>query len=219
MLAPTVDEAVQELAREKGQMVPPDYSVYFMTTAAVGATLFGLIFVVISIAPASIATTSAPLERQVRASTAYSALLNPLIISLFALVPHGQIGTPVIVLSLIGLINTLIMALTLLHNAVQWSVRLRTSPFILLGFVLYGYETSYAVRLLQSPTDGSALNGLTSLLILISAFGIARAWELIGIRHFYVQDWLSSLRVTQQKENASDTDAANAATDLKKEGS
>lgn len=42
-----VDEAAQELAREKVQMVPPDYSVYFMTMAAVGATLFGLIFVVI----------------------------------------------------------------------------------------------------------------------------------------------------------------------------
>src|SRR6266705_3711547 len=56
-------------AKEKGQMVPPDYAGYFMTMAAVGATLFGLIFVVISIAPASIATASAPLERQVKALT------------------------------------------------------------------------------------------------------------------------------------------------------
>lgn len=54
---------MQDIAKEKGQMVPPDYAVYFMTMATVGATLFGLIFVVISIAPASIATASAPLER------------------------------------------------------------------------------------------------------------------------------------------------------------
>lgn len=208
-----------ELAKGKGHMVPPDYSVYFMTMAAVGGTLFDLIFVVISIDPASIATTSVPLERQVRASTAYSALLNPLIISLFALVPHQQIGTVVILLSLIGLINTLIMVVSLLHNAVQWSVRFRNIPFILVGFVLYGFETYYAVRLLQSPTDSSALNALTGWLIGLSVFGVARAWELVGIRHFYMQDWLPSLRATKQKENASNTDAANSVTDLKKEGS
>lgn len=109
-------------------MVPPDYSVYFMTMATVGATLFGLIFVVISIAPASIATASAPLERQVKALTAYSALLNPVIISLFALVPHQQIGFVVIVLSLSGLLNTLIMVPTLVQHSVQWSARFRNSP-------------------------------------------------------------------------------------------
>lgn len=196
--------------------MPPDYSVYFTTMAAVGATLFGLIFLVISIAPATIATPGAPRERQVRASTAYSALLNPLIISLFALVPHQQIGTVVIVLSMIGLINTLIMALILLHNKVQWSVRFRTSPFILVGLVLYGYETYYAVRLLQSPTDSSALNTLTDLLIVITVYGVAQAWELIGIRQFHAQEWLSSLIASQKKENASNTVAADSGTDLKK---
>lgn len=198
-------------------MVPPDYSVYFMTMAAVGATLFGLIFLVISIAPATIATASAPRERQVRASTAYSALLNALIISLFALVPHQQIGTVVIVLSMLGLINTLIMALILLQNKVQWSVRFRTSTFILVGLVLYGYETYYAVRLLQSPTDSSALNALTNLLIVITVYGVAQAWELIGIRQFHPQEWLSALIATQKKENASNTVAADSGTNLKKE--
>jgi hypothetical protein len=200
-------------------MVPPDYSVYFMTMAAVGATLFGLIFVVISIAPESIATASAPLERQVSASTAYSALINPLIISLYALVPHQQIGTAVLVLSLTGLINTLIMALTLLHNAVQWSARVRNIPFILLGFLIYGYETYYAVRLLQSATDSSALNALTDLLIIISVFGVARAWELVGIRQFRVRGWLASLRATKKKANASHTNAANAVNDSEKDES
>jgi hypothetical protein len=200
-------------------MVPPDYSVYFMTMAAVGATLFGLIFVVISIAPESIATASAPLERQVKALTAYSALLNPVIISLFALEPHQQIGTVVIALSLSGLINMLLMVLILMQRSVQWSARFRNSPFILAGFVLYGFETYSAVRLLQSPTDSSALNALTNLLIIISVFGVARAWELVGIRQFQVQDWLSSLGATKKKENASHTNAANAVPDNKKDGS
>jgi hypothetical protein len=69
-------------------MVPPDYSGYFTTMATVGATLFGLIFVAISIAPERVALDSAPLDRQVKAFAIYNALLNPLIISLFALVLH-----------------------------------------------------------------------------------------------------------------------------------
>jgi hypothetical protein len=188
-----------------------------MTMAAVGATLFGLIFVVISISPESFATASAPLERQVMASSSYLALINPLIISLYALVPHQQIGSAVLALSLIGLINTLIMALTLLHHAVPWSVRVRNITFILLGFLIYGYETSYAVRLLQSATDRSALNALANLLIIISVFGVARAWELVGIRQFRIQDWLASLRPTQNTANASQTNVANAVTDSGKD--
>jgi hypothetical protein len=205
----------RDLAKEKEQMVPPDYLVYFTTMATVGATLFGLIFVVISIAPASIATESAPLERQVKALTAYSALLNPVIISLFALVPHQQIGFVVIVLSLFGLLNTFTMVPTLVQHSVQWSARFRNSFFILAGFLLYGSETYAAVRLLQSTTDSSALNALTDLLIIISIFGVARAWELVGIRQFQMQDWLSSLGATNKKENASNTNAANVVTDLK----
>ncbi len=199
-------------------MVPSDYSVYFTTMATVGATLFGLIFVVISIAPASIATASAPLDRQIKALTAYTALLNPVIISLFALVPHQQIGIVVLVLSLTGLLNTLVTVPTLMQRSAHWSARFRTSPFILAGFLLYGSETYSAVRLLQAPTDSSAFNALTNLLIIISVFGVARAWELVGIHQFQLQDWLSSLGATK-KENASHTDAANSATDLKKEES
>ena len=207
---------VRVLVKEQEQMVPPEYAVYFMTMAAVGATLFGLIFVVISIAPASITTGSAPLERQVKAFTAYSALLSPVLISLFALVPHQPIGLVVIVMSLTGLLNTLIMALTLFQQTVQWSARARNSPFILIGFVLYGYETFAAVRLLQSAADRSALNTLTNLLVIITLFGIARAWELVGIRQFHVQDWLFSLGASKKQENALHTNAA-AATDLKQE--
>jgi len=57
------------------------------------------------------------------------------------------------------------------------------------------------------------------LLIIIAVFGVARAWELVGMRQFQVQDWLSSLGATKKQENASHTHAANAETDSKQEGS
>jgi hypothetical protein len=179
-------------------MVPPEYASFFATMAAVGATLFGLIFVAVSITPESIAAASAPLERQVKAAAAYFALLNPFMISLFALVPQEELGVAVIILSSIGLLSTGAMTLALLQNADPKSVRFRGSIFILASFFLYGAETYLAVRILQSPTQSFLFFLLANLLIFISAFGIIRAWELIGIRQFRIRNWLSSI-VSQRK--------------------
>lgn len=198
-------------------MVPPEFTVYFTTMAAVGATLFGLIFVVISIAPESITTTDAPLDRQVKAFTAYIALLNPLIISLFALVPRQQIGTVVLCMGLFGFINTLVMFLNLFQNFSHWSTKLRGSPFVVAGFVLYGYETYFGIRLLQTPTDTLILTVLADLLIGISIFGIIRAWRLVGIRQFHIRDWLASFRVAQIKERAPEPPSAHPAGPIKKD--
>lgn len=189
-------------------MIPADYTTYFMTMAAVGATLFGLIFVAVSIAPESVVAANAPLERQINAITAYIALLNPLIISLFALVPHQQIGYAVITMSTIGLLNTFALLMTVLQNAKQRAVLLRRSLFILASFVLYGYETYFAVRLLHSPGDPVALYALADLLIFISAFGVIRAWELMGIRQFLLRDWISSLPGVKKAGSAPNPDPA-----------
>ncbi len=183
-------------------MIPSEYTTYFMTMAAVGATLFGLIFVAISIAPESVTTANAPLERQIKATTAYIALLNPLVISLLALVPHQQIGTVVIGLSLVGLLNTLVMTFALMQNTNERFVRFRHSLFILASFILYGYEAYFAILLLRSPSDNYALFALADLLILMSVFGVIRAWDLIGVRQFHLRDWFSSLRITKQNKDA-----------------
>jgi hypothetical protein len=199
-------------------MVPPDYSVYFTSMATVGATLFGLIFVAISIAPERIATTSAPLERQIKAFAAYNALLNPLIISLFALVPHQQIGFVALPLGLIGIIQTLIMTLTLAQNLSGPIAKFRNSLFILGGFFLYGFEVYFAVCLIQSPADGFALYAFSNFLIIIMIYGVIRAWELIGIRQFHVKDWLVSFQTTKMEEKASSPSAYDSETNTQKEG-
>ncbi len=190
-------------------MIPPEYSSYFSTMAAVGATLFGLIFVAISIVPESVTTANASPERQVRAATAYIALLNPLVISLFALIPHQQIGIAVIGMSTLGLLNTLGMTLTLIRSAGPSATRLRHSLFILGGFFLYGFESYFAIRLIQSPTDPVSLYFLADLLIMISIFGVIRAWELIGMRQFHLSNWLSSIRNTKEAGNRFNQDSAS----------
>jgi hypothetical protein len=196
-------------------MVPADYSNFFTTMAAVGATLFGLIFVAVSITPESVTAASAPLDRQVKATAAYVALLNPLMISLFALVPHQQIGVVVIVLGWVGLINTLAMTLTLLQNTGQRIFR--SSLFILASFFLYGFEIYVADHLLQSPANRSWFYALADLMIFLSAFGIIRAWELIGTRQFLTKGWLTSLITKNKKENDPNSDRTNSAAHIKKD--
>ncbi len=193
-------------------MIPPEYSSYFSTMAAVGATLFGLIFVAISIVPESVTTANASLERQVRAATSYIALLNPLVISLFALIPHEQIGIVAIGMSTLGLLNTLGMTLTLIRSAGPSWTKFRHSLFILGGFFLYGYESYFAIRLIRSPADTISLFFLADLLIMISIFGIIRAWELIGMRQFHLFNWLSSVRATKEAENHSTQDRSSKET-------
>ncbi len=181
-------------------MVPAEFFSYFSTMAAVGATLFGLIFVAVTIVPESVTSTNASPERQVRAATAYIALLNPLVISLFALIPHQEIGTVVIGMSTLGLMNTLGMVLVLIRSVGRSGARLRHSIFILGGFFLYGYESYFAVRLIQSSADSVALYFLARLLIIISVFGVIRSWELIGMRQFNLFNWLSSFRNPQESD-------------------
>ena len=167
-----------------------DFMTYFTTMAGVGGTLFGLIFIAVSITPESIVQKGASVGRQVRAASSYNALLNPLVISLFALIPHEDISYPTLVMSALGLVTTLFIAFTLLPQSSGWRGRFRDILFILAALVVYILETYYGVRLLLSNKDTSALYGLATLLIVIYIFGLARAWSLIGVRQFPVQDRL-----------------------------
>ncbi len=175
--------------------------------AGVGATLFGLIFVAISIAPDNISTQNGPLDRQVRATTSYLALLNSLVISLFALIPHQQIGIVVIVMSTLGLLITLGMLLTLIRSEGSSLIRFRHSIFILAGFILYGYESYFAIRLIQIPADNVSFYFLADLMVMISIFGVIRAWELIGIQRFYLLNWLSSINKPKNGTNNAQQDS------------
>ncbi len=169
-------------------MIPPDYSNYFITMATVAATLFGLIFLVVSIAPEATATGSASLERQVKASAAYLALSNPLIVSLFALLPHQEIGPAVMAVAGAGLLQMLLMGMRLVRRSAERSLLPRNGLFVLAGLVLYFLELQDGVQLLGAPGDSSLLYTLGTLMIFILIYGVARAWELIGGRSFRLRD-------------------------------
>ncbi len=191
-------------------MIPSDYSNYFTTRATVAATLFGLIFLVVSIAPESIAAGGASLERQVKASAAYLALSNPLIVSLFALLPHQEIGPAVMAVAGAGLLQMLVRGLRLVRRSTERSLLPRNGLFVLAGLILYFLERQDGLQLLGAPGDSSLLYTLGTLMIFILIYGVARAWELIGGRSFRIRDWILARDATAQRDEAAQEDRDSA---------
>ena len=178
-----------------------DYVPFFTAMAGVGATLFGLIFVVISIRPEVARTGTTSVLRQVQAATSYTALLNPLVISLLALLPRATIDTITVIMSTIGLVNTVVMGSFLLRESRDLMRNWASTLFLLIGLVIFGFELIYAIRLALAPGDTAALYDLAVLLVIIYVYGIARAWDLVGVRQFHIQEVLSQLIATQREES------------------
>ncbi len=185
--------------------------------AGVGATLFGLIFLAVSMKPESTLAANASVMRQVQVASSYTALLNPLVISLIALVPQNHIDQVTLIMSSVGLINTLIMSLSLLRGPYGWMEGLRRGFFSLGSFLIFGLEFLYAIRLSLSPTDISSLDTLTTLLVIIYLFGIARAWDLIGVRQFHLQEVFLPLTQKKHKQSPSDPNLPEGVTGTPKD--
>ncbi len=185
-------------------MVSADFVPFFTTMAGVGATLFGLIFVVISIKPEVTRSETTSVMRQVQVVSSYIALLNPLAISLIALLPRETIETITITMSTIGLLTTIIMGIFLLRDSKGEVKKLPHGFFILLGLVMFGFEIFYGILLEREPADSATLHNLAILLVLIYLYGIARAWDLVGVRQFYIREVLSPLISKEREESPSD---------------
>ena len=115
------------------------------------------------------------------------------------MVPHNSIGLVTLIMSSIGLTNTLIMSLSLVRGPYSRAEGLRRGFFCLGSFLIFGFEFLYAIRLSLSPTDLSSLDTLTTLLVIIYLYGIARAWDLIGARQFHLPEVLFPLTPKKHK--------------------
>jgi hypothetical protein len=75
----------------------------------------------------------------------------------------------------------------------------------LVGLVIYGFELGYGIRLAVVPDDSATLNNLAILLVIIYVYGIARAWDLVGVRQFHIQEVFRPLVSTANDETPSDS--------------
>lgn len=173
-------------------MVPPELSNYFLATAGAGAALIGLLFVAVSISPEQIASRRAPIERQAVAASTFTALVNAFFISLGALMP-GSLGLIGLIMSFLGLLNSLALGSHLLRHPKNWQNFLRRVFLILLSLAIYGAEFYFALRLTITPSAVDSAYTLASLLLAVYSIGLIRAWELLGVNRFGVLSWLNPL--------------------------
>src|ERR1700730_17974432 len=73
------------------------------------------------------------------------------------------------------------------HGGKDEMMRWKSVLFLLVDLVMFGFEIFYAIRLDLVPGDSATLHDLAILLVLIYVYGIARAWDLVGVRQFHLQ--------------------------------
>jgi hypothetical protein len=162
-------------------VVPADYENFFVASTQASATLTGLLFVAVSIAPHRVFGEQAEPGRQAQALSAFTAFVNVFFISFGALVPRTQIGGFTVVLGSFALIQTLSL-LRLLGGWRRQRTLLRGVVLFLGSGALYGYEIALGLQLLLRPSRTEPLEALVEVLLAAYGVGLIRAWEVLGGR-------------------------------------
>lgn len=167
------------------------YSNFFVGSLTVAGALTGLLFVALSVAQEH-ADVSQSQERQAVAATAFTALVDALWISLTALLPGGAQGdglsTAGLILGLLGATSTVSLAFRLWRAGSGGRKFSRRWPIVLPAIaIMYGAQ---AVTAITADTAQAALRNGATFVMIFFAVGIARSWELLGLRGGGVLDLL-----------------------------
>lgn len=154
------------------------YTDFYVASVTVAGALTGLLFVALSVAQGRGEGTGSA-ERQAIAATAFTALVDSLWISLVALLPGDKIPGASLVLGLLGLSSTAALTVRLWRARAAEKFTHRWPVLLPLITLLYGLQTASSFTPLGGRTPQSS--GATFVLIFF-AVGIARSWELLGVR-------------------------------------
>ena len=83
---------------------------------------------------------------------------------------------------------------------------------------MFSFEVFYGIRLEREPGDSAALHNLAILLVLIYLYGIARAWDLVGVRQFHIQGVLDPLISKEREQSPSEEPYVGSQKDGHKQG-
>jgi hypothetical protein len=172
-------------------VVPLSFHDFFSGCATIAGALIGLLFVALSVSSEYLTGERARTDHQVRAGAAFSALVNTMVIALFALLPSTDLGTVAIILAAVGLGTTLALIVALAREDGRIG---RGDLFMFLVLlVLYGLQLANALRLEQMPHKVSFVVTQGELAVCFFLFGIARAWQLVGAREFGLVSAVASM--------------------------
>jgi hypothetical protein len=187
------------------------YSNFFVGSLTVAGALTGLLFVALSVAQEKDDVT-ASLERQAVAATAFTALVDALWVSLVALLPGGAEGDGLssasLILGLLGVTSTAGLTIRLWRARSDGRRFSRRWPVVLPAIsVMYGAQA--VTSILANTTHAALSNGATFVMIFF-AVGIARSWELLGLRGGGVLDLLGGRSSSKAGQDAEADEATEA---------
>jgi hypothetical protein len=155
------------------------YAGFFAGAATVAGALTGLLFVALSVAPERLRGTTASVEHQAIAATAFTALVDALFVSLLGLDPRGNLHIAALILGLIGLASSAGLAVRLWRSR-RGEALSRRWPY-LLGAIIAMYAAQASTAFISRTAKDAAAQSATFVLIMFAA-GITRSWELLGLR-------------------------------------
>jgi hypothetical protein len=190
-------------------MVPASFIPFFSISAGASATLIGLLFVAVSVAPGRTVGKSASMSRRSVAESSFTALLNAFLVSLLALIPTTPLSLASLAVTgatLLGFVRThaLLMARWRNDPSLGLAGLLRQLVLPLGMLVIYGLEFWWGVRQYRDfHLSASACGELATILVVLQGLAIARAWELLGAQRNSIFAWLGALDEPGEEDMAS----------------
>jgi hypothetical protein len=155
------------------------YTQFFSGTATVAGALVGLLFVALSVAPERLRGSTASVEHQAIAGTAFTALVDALFVSLIGLQPGSGLRYGAVSLGGLGLTSSCGLAVRL-WRARRKEALSRRWPY-LLGFIIAVYDAQVISGIVASSASSEADLTVTFVYVMFGV-GISRSWELLGLR-------------------------------------
>ncbi len=155
------------------------YPEFFSGSATVAGALVGLLFVALSVSPERLRGDHASVEHQAIASTAFTALVDALFISLIGLQPGGGLEYGAVILGGLGLTSSIGLAGRLWRSRARADLS-RRWPY-LLGFIILVYAAQ-VISGIVTRTEANEADATVTFVYIMFSIGIARSWELLGLQ-------------------------------------
>ena len=154
------------------------YADFFERSATVAGALIGLLFVALSLSPERLRDARS-VEHQAIAATAFTALVDALFISLIGLQPGGGLDYGAVIFGALGLSSTIGLALRLWRSRHLGHLSNRWPLF--LGIIMAVYAAQLASGIVPATPAGAADRTATFVYVMFGV-GIARSWQLLGLK-------------------------------------
>jgi heme/copper-type cytochrome/quinol oxidase subunit 4 len=156
-------------------MVPSSYNAFFAAVATGAAALIGLLFVAVSVRDETIFGAKSVAGGRALAITAFTGLVDVLLISLLGLIPQDNLGYGAAIL---GVIST--WSVIQLHRGLHWA---RSTILLSLAVLAYLVQLWYGIVLLIHPHNTGSVNSICYVLFAVTVVSLQRAWSLLEGKH------------------------------------